>query len=310
MSRAPRPTFVIGPYRSGTSILTWAIGQHPNIWPLEETGWIGLYGTGALAGYDVVRSAPRNYFDINQISLAEYMAHAGGSIDEFILTTSARQAENLGSANGAASKRRWVDGTPGNTYYIPLLRHLFPAAKFLFLLRDPIDTVASLVHFDRAGGKPMTISTAMSTWLRMANNGLLAYRAFGPDVVKIVPYAELIERPGEVLEAIFTFIGEAHVPEAELMMRNRINSSHVTAQERAKIQRAIERNVSSIAKRLTRCYGDYLALSSAPWIPSDAALCELESLQRLLTSTFVSPRFAVVRWIARRLREKVLGPTH
>jgi hypothetical protein len=33
-SRGWRPIFVVGMYRSGTSILTWAIGQHPNIFPL------------------------------------------------------------------------------------------------------------------------------------------------------------------------------------------------------------------------------------------------------------------------------------
>lgn len=36
-----RPIFIIGAPRSGTSILTWCLGQHANILPLEETSWIG-----------------------------------------------------------------------------------------------------------------------------------------------------------------------------------------------------------------------------------------------------------------------------
>jgi hypothetical protein len=38
------PVFVIGSYRSGTSILTWSLGQHFNIFPLEETNWIYRLG--------------------------------------------------------------------------------------------------------------------------------------------------------------------------------------------------------------------------------------------------------------------------
>src|SRR5689334_9241423 len=52
------PIFVIGSYRSGTSILTWSLGQHFNIFPLEETNWIYklgvyldcLYSLGAANG--------------------------------------------------------------------------------------------------------------------------------------------------------------------------------------------------------------------------------------------------------------------
>jgi len=41
---AMEPIFVIGSYRSGTSILTWSLGQHSNIFPLEETNWIYKLG--------------------------------------------------------------------------------------------------------------------------------------------------------------------------------------------------------------------------------------------------------------------------
>jgi hypothetical protein len=36
-----RPIFVVGSPRSETSILTWCLGQHPNILPLAESGWMG-----------------------------------------------------------------------------------------------------------------------------------------------------------------------------------------------------------------------------------------------------------------------------
>jgi hypothetical protein len=36
-----KPIFMVGSPRSGTSILTWRLGQHPNIITLEECAGIG-----------------------------------------------------------------------------------------------------------------------------------------------------------------------------------------------------------------------------------------------------------------------------
>ena len=46
-----KPIFVVGSPRSGTSILTWCIGQHPNILPQEESNWLGPFAVDAAVGY-------------------------------------------------------------------------------------------------------------------------------------------------------------------------------------------------------------------------------------------------------------------
>lgn len=68
----PRPIFVIGAYRSGTSVLTWSLGQHPDIWPIEETGWLAMLANGALAGYKNAASASRSFFDVYGASREGY----------------------------------------------------------------------------------------------------------------------------------------------------------------------------------------------------------------------------------------------
>jgi len=36
-----KPIFVVGSPRSGTSILSWCLGQHPNILVIPESAWMG-----------------------------------------------------------------------------------------------------------------------------------------------------------------------------------------------------------------------------------------------------------------------------
>lgn len=293
-SEVPHPVFIVGSYRSGTSILTWAIGAHPHFHPLEETGWIVPLGAGALAGYDAVLDTPRNFFNVYGVSRSEYIAQVGTAIDGFVMKAS------LGG--NASTARCWVDGTPENTKHILLLRQLFPAAKFIFLVRDPIDTVASMMYFNRAGGAAArSILKAARAWSSLTRRGLLAYRAFGPEVVKIVFYSELVSKPADMLESIFEFLSDSYAPEAASMMHDRINSSHVTEEEREAIRRRL--SCSRLGKRLKRRYDEVLSVIASPWNPDARALRELESLQPLPTSTFASGRFVFVRWVLARLRD-------
>jgi hypothetical protein len=42
-----KPIFVVGSPRSDTSILSWCLGQHPNILVLPESVWMGDFAIGS-----------------------------------------------------------------------------------------------------------------------------------------------------------------------------------------------------------------------------------------------------------------------
>ena len=46
-----KPIFIVGSPGSGTSILSWCLGQHPNIIALEESGWMGDLGINLAIYY-------------------------------------------------------------------------------------------------------------------------------------------------------------------------------------------------------------------------------------------------------------------
>jgi sulfotransferase family protein len=81
-----KPIFVVGSPRSGTSILAWCLGYHPNIFPVPESNWMGDFAVNAAKSYRV--GAARGIFSIlsaMDISRDEFFSHIGRSINFLIL---------------------------------------------------------------------------------------------------------------------------------------------------------------------------------------------------------------------------------
>ena len=297
-----RPIFVVGSYRSGTSILTWALGQHPNIWPLDETRWLQLLGAGALAAYAVATDAPVHYFDVYDVSRDEYMAYLGLAIHRFIITTSKRRSDEVtlkrlsGLApryhanfqlrrSAMAPKQRWIDGTPENADCILLLHELFPSARFLCVLRSPREVIASMLHFHRAGGSPMDVETAAAMWMQKTQNCLLAYQALGPQFVRVVAHESYAD-PASMLRNVFRFLDEPDFPSAVDTFGKRINSSRLGEDERREAYREIEQ-FAQTASDVSDLYDRFRTIVAQPWKPDHAAYERLRDAQNEIVHRMV-----------------------
>jgi len=290
----PEPVFIVGPYRSGTSILTWAVGQHPNIWPLPETNFLPLLGTGAVAGYLVGTQPRRNYFTKCDVGEDEYLAYLGHCIDGFMKKTTLRrversQFERIHAKDSDSKvdegvfefartlfsgKRRWADGTPENAGHMALMHRLFPAAKFICAVRDPVEVIISMLHFEHAGGESAPIKEAADMWWRQTESTVLAGRAFGSDVVRFVSYEELIASPAATLSSIFDFLGEPRFSKAADVYSSRINSSSVSDEERNRLRPNITKHLAKT--KIPSLYDEALQLVGATWDLDASAAAKLE----------------------------------
>ncbi|MGH8092747.1 MAG: sulfotransferase [Chthoniobacterales bacterium] len=247
--KAPRnsnsqPVFIVGSPRSGTSILTWCLGQHPNLLGLEESNWMAPFAVDLAAAYRRGSAwGERSQFSSMGIRCDQFMQEIGDCIIAFI--AGARQTfedrrDQLArpgrptnhpafriSRNRSDPKLRWVDGTPEYSLGICGLRKLFPTAKFIHIARDCDRVVHSMLNFDRVSGAKFveTESEGYQRWMAYVQACLAAEKAYGPAVVCRLLHQDLVEDPDKAMHRVLEFIGEPFACECLEPLVIRINSS-------------------------------------------------------------------------------------
>jgi len=241
---AVAPIFVVGAPRSGTSILTWCLGQHPNILPTEESDWLGPFAVQAAAHHARGSArGERSQLSALGIERPEFLENFGRAIDSMTLghrgtlerlnhavaerdPTQVRAGLSV-SRSATDPKARWVDGTPEYSLYICGLHQLFPMAKFIHILRDPDEVAASMLAFHPEHGGPLATSAdeAYAYWERTTAACALAAQALGAQFVHRLRHADLAAQPAAALRGVFEFLGEEFAAECVAPLAHRINSS-------------------------------------------------------------------------------------
>ncbi|RME84888.1 MAG: sulfotransferase [Caldilineae bacterium] len=120
------PVFIIGVYRSGTTLLRYILDSHPHIACPPESDFLG--GLAALLEHEPYRlGLARMGFD---------EAHVLARLREFSLYFFANYA-------ASQQKPRWADKSPSYVDYLNFILQLFPEAQFVMLYRHGFDVAHS-----------------------------------------------------------------------------------------------------------------------------------------------------------------------
>jgi Sulfotransferase family len=245
-AKSAKPIFVVGSPRSGTSILTWCLGHHPNLFPVPESNWMGHFAVNIAVAYQT-GTARGDYSTLSAMDVGrdEFFAVFGRSINELILghrkdLEIKREAKCIelkldrrwldASSTAGGPKTRWVDGTPEYSLYICGLRKLFPHALFIHIFRDVHTVVRSMLNFHRVAGVRLVPNEqeAYRYWLRTVSACLEAEQAYGPNVVYRIRYADLIDHAESAMRSLFAFLHEPYTAKCLEPLLQRINSSEVS----------------------------------------------------------------------------------
>jgi hypothetical protein len=218
----PKPLFVLGKHRSGTTWLANQLCQHSKIAGVRHARHYGIHES---AYFSVVEG---RYGDLREWSNYVEFAEAMAASDYFRLAgADARFIYELWPSDYAQVFRAimnrvaeredatvWLEKSPPHTVLVERLAELFPDAKFVGVKRPAIDVVSSTLAFHPLSLSPSPRERIRRLWLIVRtivswsyyNRTMERYTGFS-DRLLVVEYDALRGDLRRTLEAVSCFLG-------------------------------------------------------------------------------------------------------
>lgn len=204
--------FLVGCPRSGTTLLQSLLGSHPQIASFPESHlfqnlripyWSRLVGLASLKGKPQL-----NWFleQIGQDKLQQHLPKRPFFISQYVSVF----VEGLDKSTEQQGKSIWLEKSPEHVIYIQLFEHLIPQAKFIHIVRNGADVVASLYEVSRKyqrrdiWGEPWEIDKCIKIWMQSVN---CSRRHLHKSNHILVRYEHLVADPRLVLTKLCEFMG-------------------------------------------------------------------------------------------------------
>jgi hypothetical protein len=182
--------FVVGCPRSGTTWVQRLLASHPCIRTGQESDLFDMYVGPLLRTWQQERRVDSS--GRGSVGLSCYFTDA-----EFVRALKTYLVQLLGPMVGQLQPGElFLEKTPSHVMFVPEIHALLPRARFIHVLRDARDTVASLLSASRTWGRawaPRRAAHAARTWVNHVQAGRQAQRA--------LPAAQFFEVRYETLHA-------------------------------------------------------------------------------------------------------------
>jgi hypothetical protein len=181
----PRPIFVCGMFRSGSTLLEQMLADHSRVSAGGELDVLPYIAQQMLAPFpeSMATVLPSQL----QACAARYLEHV---------------AVLFPGAEFVTDKR------PDNYLYIGLIKTLFPDAKIVHTVRDPLDTCLSIffLHLDHRMSYALDLM-AIGHHYRQYRRLMAHWQGlYGADILD-VNYEALVREPNAVMETLLAFLG-------------------------------------------------------------------------------------------------------
>jgi len=219
---------IVGVGRSGTSLLMTALDSHPKLALPPETQFVWRH----VARWPKATLAQTR----TRVATETNFARLGFDLDSFFAPfTSGREV----FSNARAYRRifelwaertgttRIGDKSPKNIEYLPLIKHIFPEAKVIHLIRDPRDVFLSRTKAKWSAGRSR-LAQALAYRAQFDLARRIGPRLFGESYLE-VHYEEILTNPHAELSRICRLLGVPFDP--KMLDREKSARTHVFREE-------------------------------------------------------------------------------
>lgn len=195
--------FLVSLPRSGSTLLQRILGAHPDVGTLAEP-WLMLHPVYALkrTGLDAEYDA-----NLAREALDDFLGQIDGGEAAYIEGIRRFAGDLYARALTRQGKRLFLDKTPRYYRILPELHRVFPQAKFIVLLRNPLAALASTLQTWFEGDPRRLEGTSNQRDLFDGPGLLLSGIAELGAAATVVRYEELVAAPGPTVAGLCTQLG-------------------------------------------------------------------------------------------------------
>lgn len=191
---ASQPIFIIGQPRSGTTLVEQILASHPEVDATDELSFMGHRGA------DLQREG--GYAAMLQSSGGDRWADYQQQYLDIVLP----YCEKGGAY--------FLDKTPENFLHVPLILKILPNARFVHVIRDPLDNIVSQYrHFFPEGREYSNSLEGLVFYWRGYLMLMRHWSALFPERLYHLHYSRLVSAPQDEIANLLTFCGLSQAPE-------------------------------------------------------------------------------------------------
>lgn len=216
-NRSLKRIFIVGCPRSGTTLLQSMIAAHPRLTSYPETHfWDYTIPKKGYLRWAKIYSYPERKLVSDYLNEHGYPGEAMSGMRPFYFRTPAWSAALMRVLDSLTSNKfhGWIEKTPRHLHCIPFIEAADPDARFLHMLREGKDVVASMYEvthsYPEHWNGPRDIDTCIERWKTDIG---ISRRYLGRQRHAFVRYGDLTERAGDTLKEISEFLGVDYTSE-------------------------------------------------------------------------------------------------
>lgn len=201
--------FIVGCARSGTTWLQRMLASHPKVRTGQESFLFSWYVAPQLRRWrqELAReNDPKTASHRGGVGLSCYFQD-----EEFLAILKNYMFQLMRPMVGGLQQGElFVEKTPLHALYLPEIRELLPESRFIHVVRDPRDVVASLLEASRSWGvgwAPRGSRTAVRMWVQHVRSANEAAKAISPRQFVEIRYETLLTSPESTLRDVADFLG-------------------------------------------------------------------------------------------------------